>query len=71
MSIFDIFRKPDAEAVARSAAHDERIADIQDKLRNGEVPAAIRTRLEGARAGRLPWTATLTPAEILIMRSVD
>jgi uncharacterized protein YbjQ (UPF0145 family) len=33
------------------------------------VPAAIRTRLEGARAARLPWTATLTPAELLITRA--
>jgi Putative heavy-metal-binding len=69
MSIFDIFKKPDAETVAREVAHDERIADIQNKLRSGEVPAAIRTRLEGARAGKLPWTATLTPAELRITRS--
>ena len=65
MSIFDIFGKPDAEA----AAHAERVADIQDSLRNGEVPAAIKTRLEGARSGRMPWTATLTPAELMIARS--
>ncbi len=57
MGIFDIFGKPDAEA----AAHAERVADIQDSLRNGEVPAAIKTRLEGARSGRMPWTATLLP----------
>ena len=65
MGIFDIFGKPDAEA----AAHAERVADIQDSLRNGEVPAAIKTRLEGARSGRMPWTATLTPAELMIARS--
>jgi Putative heavy-metal-binding len=69
MGIFDIFGKSDAEAAARRAAHDERVADIQDKLRRGQVPAAIRARLEGARDGRLPWTATLTPAELLITRS--
>jgi Putative heavy-metal-binding len=45
------------------------VADIQDSLRNGEVPAAIKTRLEGARSGRMPWTATLTPAELMIARS--
>ncbi len=33
------------------------------------MPAATRERLEAARAGRLPWTATLTPAELLIARS--
>jgi hypothetical protein len=65
MGIFDIFGRPDAEA----AAHAERVADIQDSLRNGEVPAAIKTRLEGARSGRMPWTATLTPAELMIARS--
>jgi hypothetical protein len=69
MGLFDIFKGPDAETVARRAAHDERVADIQDSLRRGEVPAAIKTRLEGARSGRLPWTATLTPAELMIVRS--
>jgi uncharacterized protein YbjQ (UPF0145 family) len=69
MGIFDLFKGPDAETLARRAAHDARVADIQDSLRNGEVPAAIRTRLEGARKGRLPWTATLTPAELMIARS--
>ena len=33
------------------------------------MPAATRARLEGARNGRLPWTATLTPAELMIARS--
>jgi uncharacterized protein YbjQ (UPF0145 family) len=69
MGIFDIFKKPDAETLAARAASAERVADIQNSLRRGDVPAAIRTRLEGARSGRLPWTATLTPAELLIARS--
>jgi hypothetical protein len=67
--IFRIFRRPDPETVAQRAASDERVADIEASLRNGQVPKAIRARLEGARAGRLPWTATLTPAELLIVRS--
>lgn len=33
------------------------------------VPSAMRTRLEAARAGRAPWVATLTPAELLVVRS--
>jgi uncharacterized protein YbjQ (UPF0145 family) len=33
------------------------------------VPASIKTRLEGARNGTLPWVATLTPAELSIVRS--
>jgi hypothetical protein len=69
MGIFDIFKKPDAETIARQAARAERVADIEQSLRTGDVPAAIRTRLEGARSGRLPWTATLTPAELMIARS--
>ena len=69
MGLFDIFKGPDAETLARRAAHDARVADIQASLRKREVPAAIKTRLEGARAGRLPWTATLTPAELMIVRS--
>src|SRR5258708_13743615 len=69
MGIFDIFKKPDAETIARQATRAERVADIQRSLQNGDVPAAIRTRLEGARRGRLPWTATLTPAELMITRS--
>jgi len=69
MGIFDIFKQPDAETLARRVAHDERIADIQSSLQRREVPKAIRERLEGARSGRRPWTATLTPAELLITRS--
>lgn len=69
MGIFDIFRKPDAETVARRAERAERVADITRCLQSGDVPAAIRTRLRGARAGRLPWTATLTPAELMVARS--
>ena len=49
--------------------HDRRIADIQDSLRTGNVPSATRERLQAARAGRLPWIATLTPAELMVARS--
>jgi Putative heavy-metal-binding len=69
MGIFDIFKGPDAETLARRAAHDERVADIEKSLRGGHVPTAIKTRLEGARSGKLPWMATLRPAELLIARS--
>jgi hypothetical protein len=69
MGIFDIFGKSDPDSAARQAAHDARIADIESFLQGGEVPEAIRTRLSGARAGRRPWTATLTPAELMIARS--
>jgi len=63
MSLFDLFKKtgPDAEAQLQ--------AEIIQSLRSGAVPNSIRTRLEAARSGRAPWVATLTPAELLIVRS--
>src|ERR1700729_3930049 len=69
MGLFDLFRRPSAEALAQRAAHEQRVADIQKCLSNGEVPTAIRTRLEGARKGTLPWIATLSPAELMIAKS--
>jgi Putative heavy-metal-binding len=69
MGIFDIFKNRSAESLAQQAANKQRLADIQNCLDSGVVPAAIRTRLEGARSGKLPWIATLTPAELIIARS--
>jgi hypothetical protein len=69
MSLFDLFKKPSPEAAARHAARERRLADIQSSLQGGVVPTTIRTRLEETRAGTLPWTATLTPAELMIARS--
>ena len=46
----------------------ERQADILSALQAGEVPHSIRSRLGGAFKGTLPWTATLTPAELLVAR---
>jgi hypothetical protein len=53
----------------RETARDRRVADIEDSLRDNRVPSAIGARLEAARDGRLPWVATLTPAELLAVRS--
>ena len=69
MSLFDLFKGPVPETQALQAANQQRLADIESSLRSHRVPTATRERLEGARAGRLPWTATLTPAELLIARS--
>jgi hypothetical protein len=69
MSLFDIFKKPSAETLAQQAANAQRSAEIQQFLRDGAVPPAIRTRLKGARTGTLPWVATLTPSELMIARS--
>ena len=69
MGLFDIFKKPSAETLAQQAANAQRSAEIQQFLRDGAVPPAIRTRLKGARTGTLPWVATLTPSELMIARS--
>ena len=69
MSLFDLFKGPSPESQALQAANQQRLADIQSSLKRGHVPGATRERLDGARTGRLPWTATLTPAELLIARS--
>jgi hypothetical protein len=69
MSLFDLFKKPNEDVLAQRAASAARVADIQQSLKSGNVPAAIKTRIEGARNGSLPWMASLTPAELLIARS--
>lgn len=69
MGLFDLFKAPSAEARAQQVAAAQRQADIVNSLRTGTVPTSTRARLEGARSGTLPWTATLTPAELLIARS--
>jgi hypothetical protein len=69
MGLFDIFRKPDPETLARQAASAQRLAEIQAFIQNGPVPPPIQRRLQGARSRTLPWVATLTPAEFSIARS--
>jgi uncharacterized protein YbjQ (UPF0145 family) len=69
MGLFDFLKGPSPEDLARRAEHNARIADIQRCLQSGDVPASIKTRLEGTRNGTLPWVATLTPAELSIVRS--
>jgi hypothetical protein len=69
VGIFDRFKGPDAETQAARAQDAARHADIVESLRAGRLPTAMRERLEGARAGTLPWLATLTPSELLIVRS--
>jgi uncharacterized protein YbjQ (UPF0145 family) len=44
-------------------------AQIRAGLPNDDLAAPIRERLEAARDRRLPWTATLTPSELGILRS--
>lgn len=51
-----------AEAVARDR-------DWGAALSAGRLPGAVEERLRDARAGRAPWVATMTPAELLTARS--
>ena len=69
MGLFDWLRGPSPEEIAQRQAAEQRQAEIQSALLQGTVPPMIRSRLEGARAGRLPWVATLTAAELMIARS--
>ncbi len=71
MSLFDIFKGPDPETLARRAESEARQAEILRALRarTHRVPKFIQDRMEAARNGTAPWLATLTPAELNIARS--
>ena len=70
MKLFDAFRNQNGgDNGATRDANEARLADITASLASDRVPVATRDRLDGARTGRLPWTATLTAAELMIARS--
>jgi hypothetical protein len=69
MGLFDFLKGPSAETRAAQAASAKRQAEVVEFLHSGNLPSAIKERLEGSRNGTLPWVATLTPAELLIARS--
>jgi uncharacterized protein YbjQ (UPF0145 family) len=69
MGLFDFLKGPSAEARAAQAASAQRQAEVVDFLQSGNLPGAIKERLEGSCNGKLPWVATLTPAELMIVRS--
>ncbi|HET9107706.1 MAG TPA: heavy metal-binding domain-containing protein [Steroidobacteraceae bacterium] len=69
VGILDRFNGPDAQTLAERERNEARHADIVSSLQAGRVPGSIRGRLEGASSGALPWIATLTPSELLIVRS--
>jgi Putative heavy-metal-binding len=69
MGIFDLFKKPSPEAQAAQQESLRRQADILMSLRGGRVPTSTLERLQGAATGSKPWMATLTPAELMIVRS--
>jgi hypothetical protein len=51
---------------ARAQARDR---DWQAAFEQGTLPQPVLDRLGDARAGRTPWVATMTPAELLAARS--
>jgi hypothetical protein len=67
--IISLFQGPSPEVLAQRAASEQRRADIESALMRGAVPAAIQSRLAESRSGRQPWLATLTPAELMTVRS--
>ena len=69
MGLFDLFKGPTPEERARQEASARRQSEILGAIRTGGVPAGTRARLEDTARGKLPWLATLTPAELLIARS--
>ena len=64
-----LFAGPSPEVLAQRAASEQRRAEIESALGDGRVPPAIQARLEDTRSGKLPWVATLTPAELITVRS--
>ena len=53
----------------QQATSEQRQAEILRMLHVGDIPTTMRRRLESARDGKTPWIATLTPAELRIVRS--
>ncbi len=47
----------------------ERAAAWETALRNNELPPFVQERLKEARAGKVPWLSTMTPAELMLARS--
>ncbi len=58
--------KSDPEAGRRSL---ERQAMWEQALAQNRLPGFVADRLKGAASGAMPWMATMTPAELLVMRS--
>ena len=56
-------------APQQSAEAQARDRDWEAALADGRLPQPVLERLAGARAGRTPWVATMTPAELLTARS--
>lgn len=67
------FKKSDPAAAAaakeRTAAADARAAAWEAGLLAGQLPEFVQQRLSDAAKGVTPWMSTMTPAELLLVRS--
>ena len=62
------FSKNDDQKRADAAAA-ERMGKWERSLRGGDLPDFVQERLTDAAAQRTPWLSTMTPAELLIVRT--
>lgn len=69
MSLRDFLAGKTSEQKQAEIQANARHEDIMAGIRDGHVPASVQSRLNQTATGRLPWMATLTPAELLIARS--
>ena len=65
MGLFDVLK---GASPAQKQA-EARQADILASIHHHQVPSCVRQRLSETASGRMPWLATLTPAELSLARS--
>ena len=68
------FNRPKDPAAAqaakdRAAASEARMAAWEAALDQDQVPQFVEERLAAAAEGKTPWMSTMTPAELLMLRS--
>lgn len=69
MGLFDLLKGKTPEQKQAEAIAQARHADILNSLHQNQVPLSTRQRLTDTASGRMPWLATLTPAELRLARS--
>jgi hypothetical protein len=69
MGLFDFLKGQPAQDPEVAAAAARRQADILMSLRGNHVPIGTAERLKASATGAKPWMATLSPAELRIVKS--
>lgn len=69
MGLFDLLKGKSPEQQQAEAVAGARHADVLSSLHQNQVPHCTRQRLNDTATGRMPWLATLTPAELRLARS--